>query len=139
MQKLTTMFNTFVGMFQRGGCTISKSRNTHKRAVAPQHATDHGDRGARASSGKRQLLGKWSRELPHLRELLLLCACVRAGGYLRPNLETTSGEEIRSGRNTLFRCFSDIGICQNQHPSPHAVYTDLTVGESCIDQDIWPA
>ena len=51
MQKLTTMFNIFVGISRRGGCTISKARNTHKRAAAPQHATDHGDRDARGSSG----------------------------------------------------------------------------------------
>ena len=50
------------------------------------------------------------RGLPYLRELLLLCACVRAGATLRPNLETTPEEEIpcpdlslRSGRNTPFR------------------------------------
>ena len=59
---------------------------------------------------KRQLLGKWPRGLPRLRELLLFCACVRAGANLRPNLETASGEEIPrpdlslgSGRNTPFR------------------------------------
>ena len=43
---------------------------------------------------KRQLLGKWPRGLPHHGELLLFCACVRAGAILRPNLDTTSGEEI---------------------------------------------
>ena len=49
MQKLTAMFDIFVGVFQRGGCTISTSRNTHKRAAAPQHANDHGDRDARVN------------------------------------------------------------------------------------------
>ena len=65
---------------------------------------------SRCARVKRQLLGKWPRGLPHLRRLLLFCACVRAGANLRPNLETTSGEEIhclnlrlRSGRNTRFR------------------------------------
>ena len=33
MQKLTAISNIFIGIFQRGGCTISKSRNTHN---APQ-------------------------------------------------------------------------------------------------------
>ena len=47
----SNVHNIFVGIFQRGGCTISKSRSTHKRAAAPQHATDHGDLGARGSSG----------------------------------------------------------------------------------------
>ena len=50
MEKLTAMFDTFVGIFWRGGCTISKSRNTHKRAAAPQDATDNGDRGAQKNS-----------------------------------------------------------------------------------------
>ena len=49
---------------------------------------------SRCARVKRQLLGKWPRGLPHLRELLLFCACVRAGANLRPSLETTSGEEI---------------------------------------------
>ena len=108
MQKITAMLDIFVGIVQRGGCTISKSRNAHKRAAAPQHATGHGDRGARGSSGSCS--AKWPKGLPHLRELLLFCACVRAGANLRPNLETTSEEEIpcpclslRSGRNTPFR------------------------------------
>ena len=63
----------------------------------------------RCARVKRQLLGTWPRELPHLRELLLFCACVRAGANLRPNLETAFGEErpcpdlsLRSGLNTPF-------------------------------------
>ena len=63
---------------------------------------------SRCASVKRRLLGKWPRELPHICELLLFCVCAR-GGKLRPNLETTSGEEkpcpdlsLRSGRNTPF-------------------------------------
>ena len=56
---------------------------------------------------KWHLLGKSPRGLPHLRELLLFCACVRRGANLRPNLEQTSREKIRcplrSGRSTLFR------------------------------------
>ena len=52
-------YDIFVGtgIFQRSGCTISKFRNTHKRAAAPQHATDHGDPGARGSSGSRSANG----------------------------------------------------------------------------------
>ena len=38
----------------------------------------------------------------------------------------------------LFGGFSYIGNCQNPLSSPHAVYTDLTISESCIDQDLWP-
>ena len=85
------MFDTFVGIFWRGGCTISKPRNTHKGA-----AERHNTLQTMAIEGvKRQLLYKWPRGLPHLRELLLLfCACVHAGANSRPNLETTSGEEI---------------------------------------------
>ena len=65
---------------------------------------------SRCARVKRQLLGKWPRRLPLVRELLLFCASVRAGANLRPILETTSGEEIpcpdlslRWGRNTVFR------------------------------------
>ena len=64
---------------------------------------------SRCERVKRQLFGKWPRGLPHLSELLF-CACVRAGANLRPNLETTSGEQIpcpdlslRSGRKNLGR------------------------------------
>ena len=79
MQKLTAMFIVFGGIFYEGRCTIPKTRNTHthRRAAAPQHATDHGDRGARGSSGSCSAI--LPRVLPHLCELLLLCACVRAG------------------------------------------------------------
>ena len=38
----------------------------------------------------------------------------------------------------FFGGFSDLGNCKNQHSSSPAVYTDLTLGESCIDQDLWP-
>ena len=100
---------------------------------------------SKCATVKRKLLGKWPRGLQHLRESLLYCACVRAGAKLQPNLETKSGEEIpcpefslRSGRNTPCRWFSDLGNCQNQHSSPHAVHTDLILGEPCIDQDLWP-
>ena len=40
------------------------------------------------------------------------------------------------GTKHPFRWISDVGNCQNQHSSPHAGYTDLTVGKSCIDQDL---
>ena len=88
---------------------VVRFRNTHKRAATPPYARPWRSRCARV---KRQLLGKWPKGLPHLRELLLFCACVRAGANLRPNLETTSGEEIpcrdlslRSGRKAHFRRF----------------------------------
>ena len=102
---------------------------------------------SRCARVKRKLLGKWPGGLPHLRELLLFCACVRGGANLRPNLETTPEEEILRpisacdrDETPLFGGFSDPVNCHNQHSSPHAaVYTNLTVGESCIDQDLWPA
>ena len=107
MQKLTAMFNIFVGIFQRGGCTISKNRNTHTRRSATTRYRPWRSRCARV---KQQLLANGPGGCPHLRELLLFCACVRVGANLRPNLETISGEEIpcpdlslRSGRNTPFR------------------------------------
>ena len=86
---------------------ISKPKHTQTRRIA---TTRHRPWRSRCARIKQQLLGKWPRGLPHLRELLLFCACVRAGANLRPNHETTSGEEIpcpdlslRSGRNTSFR------------------------------------
>ena len=108
MQKQTAMFNIFVGIFQRGGRTISKSRNAHQRAAAPQHATDHGDRGARGSSGSCSANGPGGcRIFANYRCSVRVCA---RGRNLRPNLETTPGEEItcpdlslRLGRNTPFR------------------------------------
>ena len=86
---------------------FEKPKHTQKRRSAPQHATDHGDRDARGL--KAAAARQCPRGLPHLRELLLLCACMPAGENLRPDLETTSGEEIpcpdlsRRGRNTPFR------------------------------------
>ena len=116
---------------------FEKPKHTQTRRSATTRYRPWRSRCARV---KRQLLGKWPKGLPHLRELLLFCACVRGGANLRPNPETTSGEEIpcpdlslRSGRNGGS---SDIGNCQNQNSSPHAVYTDLTLGESCRDQDL---
>ena len=94
--------------FCGGGCTIPKTRNTHKCAAAPQHATDHGDRGARGSSGS------CSVNCPGgCRIFANYCYSVRVcarGQICGLTLETTSGEEIpcldlrlRSGRNTHFR------------------------------------
>ena len=107
MQKLSAAFNIFVGTFPRGSCTISKSRNTQTRRSA---TTRYRPRRSRCARVKRQLLCKWSKRLRHLRELLLFCACVRAGAILWPDLETTSWEEIpcpdhslRSEGNTPFR------------------------------------
>ena len=144
MQKLTAMFNTFVGFFRRGGCTISKSRTTHKHEAAPQHATDYGDPGPRGSSGSCSANG------PGGRRIFANCCCsVRVcargqncGLTSRQHLEmiytrSRSQPEIRVW-TPLFSGFFDLGHCQNQHLSSHAVYTDLTVGESSIDQDLWP-
>ena len=107
MQNLTAMFNIVVAFFRGVVVRFSKSRNTHKRAAAPQqYATDHiiaiEVREGRAAAARQMAQGAaaFSR---------IFC-CVRAGANLPPNLETTSGEEIsrpdlslRSGRNTPFR------------------------------------
>ena len=105
MQKLTAMSNVFVGVFQKGCCTISKSRNTQTRRSATTRYRPWQSRCARV---KRQLLGKRPRGLPHLRELLLFCACVRAGADLRPNLETNIWR-----RDTLSRSQVEI---ETMHP-----------------------
>ena len=133
----------FVGIFQRGGCTISKSRNTHKRAAAPQHATDHGDRGARGSSGSCSANGTGG-----CRIFAKYCCSVRvcARGQIcgltsRQHLEKKYFVPISArdrDETPLFGGFSDLGNCQNHHSSPHAVYTDL-VGASCIYQHLWPS
>ena len=125
---------------------VVRFRKAEAHTNAPQrHNTlqTHGDRGARGSNGSCSAKGPGD-----CRIFANYCCSVRvrAGANLRPSLETTSGEEIpcldlslRSGRNTpLFGGFSDLGNFQNQHSSPHAVYTDLTIGESCIDQDLQP-
>ena len=137
MQKLPAMFNMFVGIFYGGGCTIPITRNTHKRAAAPQHATDHGDRGARGSNGSCSANGPGG-----CRIFAKYCCSVRVcamgqicGLASRQNLEKKCLVPI-SAETPLFGGFSDLGNCQNQHSSPHAVYTDLTAGKSCIDQDL---
>ena len=86
---------------------FEKPKHTQTRRSATTRYRPWRSRCARV---KRQLRRKWPRGLPRLRELLLFCACVRAGKILRPNLETASGEEIprpdlslRLGRNTPFR------------------------------------
>ena len=65
--------------FQRGGCTISKRRNTHKRAAAPQQATDHGDRGARGSSGSRSAMVQGAAASS--RNTAVMCVCARGGNF----------------------------------------------------------
>ena len=88
------------------GNDFEKAKHTQTRRGATTRYRPWRSRCARV---KRQLLGNWpQRGLPHIRESLLFCACVRAGANLRPNSETTSGEEIprailRLGRNTAFR------------------------------------
>ena len=137
------MFNIFVGIFRRGGCTISKSQNTHKRAAAPQHATDHGDRGARGSIGSCSANGPGGSRI-----FANYCCAVRAcargqicGLTSRQHLEKIYLVPISTlGRDEtpLFGGFSDLGNCQNQRSSPQALCTDRTVGESCRNQDLWP-
>ena len=104
MQKLTAMFNIFVGIFQRvGWYDFEKPKHTQTRRSATTRYRPWRSRCARV---KRQLLGKWPWGLPHLREILLFCACVRDGANLRPSLETKSGEEMPCpdlSRNTPFR------------------------------------
>ena len=120
-----------------------RKRETHTNA--PQRHNTLQTMAIEVREVKRQLLGKLPRGLPHLRELLLFCACVRAAANLQPNLETTCGEEIpcpdlrlRSGRNTPFRCiFRSWKFRTNIRLHIHAVYTDLTLGESCRDRDLW--
>ena len=100
---------------------------------------------SRCARVKRQLLGKWPRGRPHLRGLLLLCACVHAGANLRPNLKTTSGEEIscpdlslRSGRNTFFLwIFRSWKLLEPTFVSTCNVHISYC-GKSCINQDLWP-
>ena len=81
MQKLTAMVNTLVGIFQRGDCTIRKAETHTKRRSA---TTSYKPRRSMCARVKRQLLSKWPRGLPHLREFMLSCACVRAVANLRP-------------------------------------------------------
>ena len=144
MRKLTAMFNIFVGIFQKGGgCTISKSRITHKRAAAPQHATDHGDQGARGSSGSFSANGPGGcRIFANGCWSVRVCARGQICGLTsRQHLEKKYVVSISAwdlDETPFFGGFSDLGNCQNQHSSPHAVYADLTLGESCIDQDRWP-
>ena len=140
MQKLTAMFNIFVGIFQRGGCTTSKSRNTQTRRSA---TTRYRPWRSMCAKIKRQLLGKWPRGLPHLRESLLFCACVRGGKFAakpsRQHLEKKYLALIPAwdrDETPFVDGFSDLGNCRNQHSSPHEMYTDRTAGESCIDQDL---
>ena len=121
---------------------FEKPKHTQRRRSA---TTSCRPRRSRCPRVKRQLLGKWPRGLPHVRELLLIFACVRAGANLRPNLETTSGEEIpcpdlrlRSGRNTsfrwIFRSWKSSGPTFVSTCSEHRFYCRQT----CIDQDLGP-
>ena len=67
MKKLTAMFNVFVGILQRVGCTISNSRNIQK-----QHATDLGDRAARLMA---------QGAVASSRITAVLCVCARRGKF----------------------------------------------------------
>ena len=86
---------------------FEKPKRTQTRRSATTCYRPWRSRCATGSSGSCSANGPGG--LPHLRELPLFCTCVRAGAKLRPNLETTSGEEIpcpdlrlRSGRNIPF-------------------------------------
>ena len=86
---------------------FEKSKHAQTRRSATTRYRPWRSRCARV---KRKLLGKWPTGLSHLREILLFCACVRAGASLRPNIVTKYGEEVtypdfslRSGRNIPFR------------------------------------
>ena len=110
-----------------------RSATTHYRPWRPRWVVE------------RQLLGKWPKGLPHLRELLLFFVCARAGAKLRPDLETTSGEEIpwpdlslRSGRKNPFRWISrSWKLSEPTFVSKRSVHRSYT-GESCTDQDLCP-
>ena len=98
----------FSWAFFRGVAVRFRKAETHtKRRSARTRYRPWRSRCARI---KRQLHDKWPRGLPHICELLLFCACVRAGANLRPILEKTCGEEtpcpdlsLRFGQNTHFR------------------------------------
>ena len=142
MQKRTAMSNKFFGIFQRGGrtSTISKSRNTHKRAAAPQHATGHGDRGAREGQVAA------APQMAHCRIFANYFCPVRVssrGQNCGLKLETTSGKEIpcpdlslRSGRNTPFPWI--FRPWKLSEPTFVSTCSSVHGGESCIDQDLWP-
>ena len=145
MQKLTAKYKIFVDIFWRSVCTISWSRNTHKHAAAPQHATDHGDRGVRGSSGSCSANdpGGCRFFANYYCCYVRVCAWGQKCGLAsrQQHLEKKYLVPISAwdlDKTPLFGGFPCVGNCQNQHSSPHAVYTDLTAGESCIDQDLWP-
>ena len=86
---------------------------------------------SRCARVNRQLLGKWHRGLPHFREFLLFCACVR-GANLRPNPEETGveifpGLSLRSGRNTFFRW-----ICRSWKLSEPTFVSKFSVHRSYV-------
>ena len=139
MQKRQAMFNIFIGIFQRGNCTISKSRNTHKRAAAPQHAADHSHRIARGSSGSCSANGPGRCHI-----FANYCCSVRVcargticGLTSRQHLEKKYLVPISGTKHPFSVDFPILEICQKQELSPHAVYADLTVGESCVNQYIY--
>ena len=133
------MFNEIVAIFQRGGCTISKNRNTHKGAAAPQHPADHGDRGVQGSSGSCSANGpRRCRIFAKYYCSVRVCAMGHTCGL-------TSGEDIpcpdlrlRSGRNTsfrwIFRSWKSSGPTFVSTCSVHRFYCRQT----CIDQDLGP-
>ena len=147
MQKLTPMFNIFVGIFLVG-CLydFENPKHTHKHAAAPQRTTDHGDRGGRGSSGSFSANGPGGCLI--FSEFLLFCVCARGGeiaAYPRYNIwrrSTASRSQPRcqpeiGTKHPFIGGFSDLGNCQNRHSSPHAVYTGIILREFCTDEDLW--
>ena len=138
------MFNVFVGIFQRGGCTISKGRNTqtHRSAITRYR---HGDRGARGSTGSCSANGPrgcgiFAKYICSVR----VCAMGQIGGLTsRQNLEKKylvpiSDEIDEIGTKHPFPVDFAILEIVRTNTSPLAVCTDLTLGESCKDQDQGP-
>ena len=144
MQKLNSDVRyILVGSFQSGGCSISKFRNTQTRRSAKTRYRPWRGRCARV---KRQLLGKWPRGLPHLREMLLFCACARGGKF------ACSPRDNFWGRISLSRSQPEI---ETKHPFSvdfpilELVRTNIRFHMQCsqillkanlvdsVDQDLW--
>ena len=81
MQKLTAMFNLFVGIFQRRGCTISKFRNTHTNAPQRHNTLQTMANEAREgqAAGARQMAQGAATSSPNT--TAVLCMCARGGKF----------------------------------------------------------
>ena len=76
--KLKAMLNIFVSILQRGGCTISKPE-THTKT--PQRHNTLQTVAIDVREGQAAAADNWPGGRPHLREILLFCACVRGGTF----------------------------------------------------------